>query len=135
MPRFFLTLLVCLMALVPQRVCACAAETCCDSRCPVTTAPATACGHDHDGESDEHELGEPHRHTHHESGCPAVTAPPVSVVPGGETVSVDSLVGTLTFLPGEGWNPTSPLTPTRPIAYSPAPPHVPLHVSLQVFQI
>jgi len=80
-------LLVCLLVLLPQRMCLCAGEVvpCNDRNCavalpenPPPVAPAKCCGHHHDAEEAIGEVAssEPatHRHEHHDSECPAVNA-------------------------------------------------------------
>lgn len=114
MLRKLLALIVCLLALGPQRVCACEAVPCHDAH-----------------ESTEHDDSEP-AHSHHEPDCPALTAAPATALPAA-TVVIEPPATSSAIL--EIANVALPPTLLRSDDHlDTGPPHVPLHVSLQVFR-
>jgi hypothetical protein len=132
MPRILLTLVACLLALGPSRACACAAAPCPDAGCPRADAQS-GCGHHHHHAGDETEPVQPDGHKHHDQDCPAVAAVTIPALPAPDSATVDAPdvlnCDSFAHVPTD-----SAIKVTRSQILCPPAPHVPLHVSLQVFR-
>lgn len=131
MLRNLLALLLCLLAVIPQRVCACEAEH------PDHAAPVSAPDHDHDGDSHDEMPADGPDHDHggdpgdRECPCQCHVTPPVAVaaprsgddlVTGFELALADGLAEPLITIP-------SVLVPNPRLE----PPPARLHSSVPLF--